>query len=154
MVSERPEWWPRFEVADQIGRRGDLPGARSAIFNIIAETAHDPDAPYTESFLMQALGRMEASVGNRSGFEQAYARVFELHPAAPYPRLSYAREVWTGFADAERSSSAIEDLRAILATWEPRPDEPDLSRRAYERKVEALEQWMGGTPPSPEGIWP
>ena len=94
---------------------------------------------------------LEATIGNRAAFERLSRRAFELEPNAPYPRLAYARVLWTEFKDAAAVARAIDDLEELLNSDRWNRSE-DLSPLAYEQKIQTLRAWLRGE----EGgaLWP
>jgi hypothetical protein len=119
---------------------------------LIGEIEADANARHTESFFLESLGRMEAVSGNREAFDSVYRRVFELHPYAPLPRLHYSSLLFSEFKDTHSCERAIRSLEHLLNSGEWVENEHDLSRRAYDQKLNTLRAWLKGEKGGP--LWP
>ena len=130
--------------APQAWSRGEFERARD-LYRVCVAKAELPGAVLSPAFYLAEWARQEAGIGNREAFEDLYRKVFELEPSAPFWRLSYARDTWTGFNDGEACAGRIEELEELLASdrWDRTQD---LSPKAYAAKIATLRAWLRGEP--------
>jgi tetratricopeptide (TPR) repeat protein len=142
-----PEAWNR---AEKLWYLGDLEHARHLFKSAIDGLAKAP-AGFPESHYLSLWAYLEATQKERDRFEALYKRVFDIEPASPFYKLSYARTLWTEFGDGDACARAVAALESLIAPGQPVRD-GDLAILAYQKKIETLRAWMRGEPGGP--IWP
>ena len=137
-------------MAAKLWAKGNHIEARRFFLVGVAESrlASDSVGP---ALLLSEWAYFESTIGNRDAFEDLYSQIFSFEPDVPMFRLSYARELWTGFKDRNACITAIAELESLLESerWNR---VNDLKPLAYEQKVETLRAWLNGESGGP--LWP
>jgi hypothetical protein len=130
--------------------KGDYDSTRK-LYQVCINEATKPNITLSPSFYLAEWARHEASIGNRSKFEELFNQVFELEPNAPFWRLCFARDTWAELKDKDLCASRIVELEELLSSdrWNR---SIDLAPLAYEQKIETLKAWLRGEAGGP--IWP
>ena len=134
----QPDEWREGERAWNDGDRE----ATRALFSVAVERAAS-EKGLPPAFFLTQWGYLEATPPNRDTFESLYRRAFELEPNAPFPKLSYARVLWTEFKDSLSAARAIDEIEDLVKSdrWDR---SGDLSPLAYEQKIQTLRAWLRG----------